>query len=101
MAENQNTNPASSDLGEFSKKAEAFYNEIKTELEAEHKGKYVAIDFESKKFWPGDTASEALLKAKAEFPSRLFYLVQVGSPVTFTVQSIMKRSGLLRKSYDS
>lgn len=101
MTGNQSTNPASFNLDEFSKKAEIFYAEIKTELEAQFKGKYAAIDYESKKYWIGDTASEALSKAKVEFPSKLFYLVQVGSPATFTVQSILtKKRRFLSKPYD-
>jgi|GEM_PF-1719763 len=97
----ENTTSSSFNLDDFSKKAEAFYNEIKTELEGRYRGKYAAIDFESKKFWIGDTASDALSKAKTEFSSKLFYLVQVGSPATFTVQSMIKRTGLLSKSYDT
>lgn len=100
MIDNQAKNSASFNLDEFSKKAEAFYKKIKNELEAEYRGKYAAIDFESEKFWIGDTASDALSKAKVEFPSKLFYLVQVGSPATFTVQSMIKKSGLLSKIYD-
>lgn len=93
------TNSSSFNLDEFSKKAEVFYTEIKAELEAQHKGKYAAIDAEDKRYWLADTASEALQKAKKEFPSKLFYLVQVGSTSTFTVQSLLMKRGFLSKSY--
>ncbi|MBI3575393.1 MAG: hypothetical protein HY083_07060 [Gammaproteobacteria bacterium] len=96
---NQSTNTSSFNLDEFSKKSEAFYNGIKTELEAQYKGKFAAIDFESKKFWIGDTVSDALQNAKAEFPTKLFYLIQVGSTATFTVQSITKKGAFSSKSY--
>jgi len=99
MSEKQDLNPASFNLEEFSKKAEAFYKEIKTQLEAQYKGKFVAIDFESKKYWIGETVSDALAKAKEEFPTKLFYLIQVGSSATFTIQSITKKGALSSMSY--
>lgn len=90
LMENKNVSPSSFNLDEFSKKSETFYNKIRAKLEAEYRGKYAALDFESEKFWIGDTASGALSKAKGEFPEKLFYLVQVGSPATFTVQSVIR-----------
>ncbi len=86
---------------DFSKKSQEFYNNIKTKLEAESLNKYVAIDYETSKYWLGETASDALIKAKAEFPQKIFYLIQVGSPTTFSVQSV-RASDLFGKknSYD-
>jgi hypothetical protein len=101
MNENQSTNTASFNLDEFSKKSEAFYSEIKAQLEAQYKGKFAAIDFESKKFWIGDTVSDALKNARAEYPTKLFYVIQVGSSATFTVQSITKKGSFSSKFYGS
>ena len=75
-------------IEEFSKKSEEFYTQIKIELEAKFKGKYAALDFELKKYWIGETATDAITSAKSEFPDKLFYLVQVGSPAPFSIQSI-------------
>jgi len=100
MSENQNINPSSFNLEEFSKKSEAFYSKIRNELETKYKGKYAAIDFESERYWIGDTASDALSRAKKDFPEKLFYLVQIGSSATFTVQSVVGGNYLL-SNYDS
>ncbi|MCG2713431.1 MAG: hypothetical protein L6308_01105 [Candidatus Omnitrophica bacterium] len=86
-------------LEDFSRKSDAFYNRIKGELESKFKGKYVALDFESERYWIGDTTTEALTKAKKEFPSKLFYFLQIGSPATFNIQSIISRS-CLKPKYD-
>ncbi len=94
-------NQTTFNIDEFSKQSETYYNEIKSDLEAKHAGKYVAINFEVKQFWIGDTASEALTEAKKAFPEKLFYLVQVGAPATFSIQSMVKGKGLLRKAYGS
>jgi len=79
-------------LEEFSKKSDKFYNRIKEELEPKFKGKYVALDFESERYWIGDTATEALTNAKKEFPKKIFYFLQIGSPSAFNIQSVRTHS---------
>jgi len=79
-------------LKEFSQKSEEYYNSLKPQLEATHKGKYVALDFELKRYWIGGTATEALAKAKQELPDRLFYLIQVGASAPFAIQRIYRRN---------
>jgi hypothetical protein len=100
MVEDKKAIPPTENLEEFSKNAEAFYKEIKTDLEAKYKGKYAAIDFRSKKYWIGDTASDALSQAKSEYPSKIFYLVQIGSIATFTVQTKLREKLGSFKYYD-
>ena len=48
------------DISEFSKKGEAFYETIKDELESKYLNKFAAIDFETKQYWIGESASDAL-----------------------------------------
>lgn len=86
---------------DFSKKSLEFYDKIKAQLETESLNKYVALDYETSKYWIGETASDALAKAKVEFPKKIFYLIQIGSPTTFSIQSI-RASDLFgkKKSYD-
>ncbi len=93
-------NPAPFNVEEFSKKSIEYYKEIQADLEAQHKGKYAALDYETKKYWIGETLSEAMDNAKKEFPEKLFYAVQVGSPSTFSVQAVRRRGVLYRKSLD-
>ena len=99
MSDTQSAQPFN--LEDFSKKAEAYYNEIKAELESKCRGKYAALDFESKKYWIGETASEALAVAKKEFSARLFYVVHVGFPATYTIQSMTGYPGALHGHYDA
>jgi len=76
----------------FSKVAQSFYGEIKDELENTSNGKYVALDSETKQYWVGETASTALQKAKRKYPDKLFYLLQIGSPATFSIQTLRSAS---------
>lgn len=100
MTEDKNKITSGFNLDEFSKKSEEFCNKIKSELEKRSRGKYAALDFETEKYWIGETVSDALRIAKEEFPNKLFYLIQIGSPSTFTIQSNIPMSVRRKKSYD-
>ena len=76
------------DIEKFSKTAQAYYELIKDNLENDEKGKYVALDFETESYWIGETASMAIKKAKRKYPNKLFYLLQIGSPATFSIQTM-------------
>ena len=76
-------------LEEFSKKSLEYYKQVRQKLENEAMSKFVALDYETSQYWLGETASEALIGAKKRFPNKLFYLLQVGSPSTFSVQSFL------------
>ena len=86
-------------LEEFSKKSVEFYNKVKPKLESEEMGKFAALDYETSQYWIGKTASEALTKAKQKYPNKIFYLIQVGSPSTFNIQSIRFNQMLRRDRY--
>lgn len=73
-------------LEDFSKKSLEYYEQIKEQLKKETMGKFVALDYETSQYWLGETASETLEKAKKQFPEKLFYLLQIGFPSTFSVK---------------
>lgn len=51
-------------------------------LESGHLGEFVAIEPESGCYFLGDTGTEALVRARGEMPSGLFYLVRIGYQTT-------------------
>lgn len=56
-----------------------FYNEhLKTYLEPEHTGRYIAIEPESGRYFLSDTGTGALIEAHQILPESLFYLARVG-----------------------
>ena len=60
------------------KRGAAIYNEIKSTYERKNKGKYLAIEPDTKHTYLGKTGVEALGKARAAHEDKLFYLVKVG-----------------------
>ncbi len=44
----------------------------------ENKGKFLAIEPESKDMFMGDSSAEVLIKAKEKHPDKLFYVIKIG-----------------------
>jgi hypothetical protein len=65
---------------EFARKAKAIYETIRDEMEANYKGKIVAIDPETGDYFIGNSGIEAGDKAREKYPDKIFFLVRVGSP---------------------
>jgi hypothetical protein len=64
---------------EIAEKGAAIYQKRRGEYEPKDNGKFLAIEIEKNKIYIGDTSGEALAKARAENPGKLFYVVKVGS----------------------
>ena len=71
---------------EIARKGEEIYQKISKHIEKKRSGDFVAIEVESRKYFFGQTQMEAIEKAKARFPAKVFYLMKIGFPsvVTFS-----------------
>jgi len=56
----------------------ARYEEIRGELEPQHRGEYVAIEVDSGAYFVGRTPEEALTQAERAFPDKVFCLIRIG-----------------------
>lgn len=73
------------DLGNIVKKGEEIYEQIKSQYEPQHNGKFLAIEVESKKVYFGNESVDAVVLAKKDFPDKVFYLVKIGYGYTETL----------------
>ena len=55
-----------------------YEEQLRSRLEPEHTGRFVAIEPESGRYFLDDTGSGALIEALAAMPGCLFYLARVG-----------------------
>lgn len=62
-----------------------YENKLKGLLEPEHKGRFVAIEPDTESYFLGKTGTEAILKARAALPDKLFYLMRVGYPTACSI----------------
>jgi hypothetical protein len=62
-------------------------------LEPSHDGEFVAVEPDSAQYFLGNTASAALIAARAAMPNNLFYLTRVGRETAHTVGGHASRIG--------
>lgn len=72
---------------DIAQKGREIYQKLSQKLEENDKGKFVAIEVDSGKYFVGETQEEALKKAKQHFPARIFYFVKVGFPAVVSVST--------------
>jgi hypothetical protein len=65
----------------FVEEGKRVYERLPPELIEQQRGNFIAIDPVSRTYFIADTIAEALLRAKATFPTREFYVVQIGKDV--------------------
>lgn len=54
------------------------YERIKNNYEPSQNGRFLALEVDSEKTYTGESTAEALEKARAENPGKLFYVVKIG-----------------------
>lgn len=73
------------DIQKIARDGAAIYERIKTQYDPEKKGKYLAIEIDSKDIYIGNTSAEALVMAREQHPDKIFYVVKVGFETAETV----------------
>ncbi len=64
------------------------YDQIKVQYDPQERGKFLAIDIESKDVYLGTSSADALELARQQHPNKVFYVVKIG----FDVAETMARS---------
>lgn len=54
------------------------YEQIRDQLEPQHRGRFVMIEVESGDYFLGDTPQQALAKARGVHPDKAFCLIRIG-----------------------
>ena len=79
------------DIHRIAEEGKKIYAQIKNEYDPREKGKFLAIDIESRQRYLGATSAEALAQAREQHADRVFYVVKIGYDVAETmVQSFLK-----------
>jgi hypothetical protein len=78
---------------EIAAKGEKIYAEkFARSYERKHRGKFVAVDIDSKRAFVGDSPEQALEKAQERNPSGCFHLIRVGFAGLYRVAHIMSQA---------
>ena len=64
------------------------YGQIKVKYDPQERGKFLAIDIDSRDAYLGASSADALVLARQQHPNKVFYVVKIG----FDVAETMARS---------
>ena len=73
------------DIQKIAEEGSKIYEQIKATYDPKEKGKFLAIDIESKNVYLAETSAESLNVAKREHPQKVFYVVKIGFDAAETV----------------
>ena len=73
----------------ISRAKEIYEQRLKADLEAQHKGEFVAIEPDSGDFFVGRTFDEAVKLARTKYPSKLSHTIRIGHATAFHI-GVMK-----------
>ena len=83
------------DLDAFIERSEAIYrSKYQKDFEANHRGKFVALDPASEEAYLGDSPEEALDRAEEKAPGGFFHLLKVGARAAYYIRGSSCPSGL-------
>lgn len=66
-------------------RAKRRYEQIREELESEHRNRFVAIEPESGDYFLGDSFDGAVKAARIEHPTRLSHTIRIGHQAAFHI----------------
>jgi hypothetical protein len=73
-------------VDDLAESGQRLYDErLRSLLEPEHEGQFVAIEPETERYFLGSTGLAALRAGRKELPDKLFYLLRVGYVATYRV----------------
>ena len=62
-----------------------YADQLQTDLESQHRDRFVAIEPESGDHFLGDTFDEAVKSARTKYPSRLSHTIRIGHRAAFHI----------------
>ena len=74
-------------IHEIAARGNEIYKGIKKKYDQD-KGRFLAIDIESKDVFLADSTIDAVLAAKAKYPDRVFYVLRIGYAATMRMPSV-------------
>ena len=67
-----------------------YADQLQTDLESQHKDRFVAIEPESGEYFLGDTFDAAVKAARTKYPSRLSHVIRIGHRAAFYLGGLQR-----------
>lgn len=85
MADNNEELIKKADIQKIAEEGAKIYEQVKVKYDPQERGKFLAIEIESKDAYLGNTSAEALELARQSHPNKVFYVVKIGFEVAETM----------------
>lgn len=85
MSDNNDDLIKKANIQKIAEEGTKIYEQIKVNYDHREKGKFLAIDIDTKKVYLGNTSAEALELARQNHPNKVFYVVKIGFDVAETM----------------
>lgn len=66
------------DIQRIATEGAKIYEGIKAQYDPKEKGKFLAIDIDTKSVYLADTSADAVAEARKNHPDKIFYVVKIG-----------------------
>ena len=73
------------DIQRIAEEGAKIYEQLRSKYDPADKGKFLAIDIDTKQVYIGTTSAEALTLARQNHPNKVFYVVKIGFDVAETM----------------
>ena len=80
------------DIQKIAEDGAKVYAQIKINYDPKERGKFLAIEIDSKNVYLGNTSAEALELARQNHPNKVFYVVKIGFDVAETMAQCFSES---------
>ncbi|MFH1252761.1 MAG: hypothetical protein V1664_00285 [Candidatus Uhrbacteria bacterium] len=92
MSDNNEELLKKTDIQKIAEEGSRIYEQIKVNYDPKEKGKFLAIEIESKNVYLGNTSAETLELARQNQPNKIFYVVKIGFDVAETMAQSFTQS---------
>lgn len=76
------------DVQKIAAEGAKIYENIKESYDPQKKGKFLAIDIETKSAYCADTSAGAVAEARKHHPNKIFYVVKIGFDAAETMAKL-------------
>ena len=66
------------DIQKIATEGSKIYEGVKSQFDPQEKGKFLAIDIDTKQTYLADTSADAVADARKNNPNKIFYVVKIG-----------------------
>lgn len=78
------------DVKDLARRGQAVYEqELRRLVEAQHHGRFLALEPDTKQYWVGETIEKVCRQARTALPGKFFHLIRIGSATAHMARCLL------------